>query len=221
MPSFDSSIGSKKILSSPLKEYDIPDGDQQISEEYNSENLQKLKEFQQSFQNQPQMEHQYQHVDPHDVELERSMRAAREAKRTGKERLSDGARRRIEILIGMTRLSRSIDISGNTFVFQTLKAREMREAITAASQFDGTIQSIFEIRKQLLARSIVQIAGVDIEQFIGSDTLDARLLFIEELDDTLSNRLYDEYLLLVKEAKNKYTIKTDEDAKEVMEDLKK
>ena len=40
-------------------------------------------------------------------ELEQQFREAREAKRLGRERLNDGARRRIEMLIGMTRGTRT------------------------------------------------------------------------------------------------------------------
>jgi hypothetical protein len=139
----------------------------------------------------------------------------------GKERLGDGAKKRIEMLIGMTRHTHSAEIDGNIYNFQTLKSKEMRDALTAAAEFDGSVQSPFEIRKQLLARSLTQVAGVAIEQFIGDDSLDAKLLFIDELDDTLLNRLYDEYLILAREAKEKYSIKTSEEAKEVIEDLKK
>lgn len=72
-----------------------------------------------------------------------------------------------------------------------------------------------------MARSLTQVAGVDIDQFLGSNSLETRLAFIEELDDFLINRLYDEYLLLRKDAMSKYAINTADEAKEVMEDLKK
>jgi hypothetical protein len=97
----------------------------------------------------------------------------------------------------------------------------MRDALMEASRFDGTIQSPFEIRRQLLARSITEIAGVSTEQFIGSADVEDKCAFVDELDESLLNRLYDEYLSLVKEAKDKYAVKTEEDVKEVIEDLKK
>jgi hypothetical protein len=97
----------------------------------------------------------------------------------------------------------------------------MREAIMAAAEFDGTVQSPFEIRRQLLARSLVQVAGLDVAQFVGSNELGARLELIDDLDEALLNRLYDEYLEMVRESREKYTIKSEQDAKEVVEDLKK
>lgn len=154
-------------------------------------------------------------------EAEREFKRAREERKRGMTNLNEGARKRVEMLIGMTRVTHSVDIEGNTYVFQTLKGKEMREAILAASEFDGTVQSPFEIRKQMLARSLVQIAGMPISQFIGSDTLQAKFEMIDLMDDVLLNRLMDEYSKMVKEARNKYAIKSTEEVKEVVEDLKK
>ena len=44
------------------------------------------------------------------------------------------------------------------------------------------VQSPFEIRKQLLARSITQVAGMDFDQFVGSAELDDKLAAIEVFD---------------------------------------
>lgn len=208
MPSFDSPISNKKFSSAPMRELDVPDETEHHTHRQTIDEG-SVREFQMRMQEE----------DP--AEIERQIRAAKEARRLGKEKLNDGAKRRIEILLGMTRTTHKADINGTPFIFQSLKAKEMRDAIIAASEYDGTVQSPFEIRKQFLARSIVGIADVDIEQFIGSNTLESKLLFIEELDDALLTRLYDEYLTLAKEAREKFTIKTQEDAKEVVEDLKK
>ena len=213
MPNFESSISNKKFAATPLKDVDIPDESENYSPRH-SMNESSIREM--------QMQMRMNHEDDREPsEIEREIKAAKEARRTGKERLSDGAKRRIEILLGMTRSIHKVDIDGNVFIFQSLKAKEMREAIIAAAEYDGTVQSPFEIRKQFLARSITSIADVDFEQFIGSNTLEAKLLFIEELDDALLNRLYDEYLILAKETRDKFSIKNDQDAKEVVEDLKK
>ena len=156
-----------------------------------------------------------------DLEIEKEIRAAREARRTGKERLNDGAKRRIEMLVGMTRSTREVDLEGNKFILQTLRSREMREAILAASEFDQTVQAPFEMRRQLLSRSLNQVAGVDVAQFVGSDSLDARLALIDDLDEALLNRLYDEYLLLARESREKFSVKTKDEVKELADDLKK
>lgn len=227
MPNFDSPIGSKRFSGQPLKELDIPDE----TGEYPSEeqavmrmrgpamhgtqppvDLNSALAFQQRMQQETPEER---------LELERQIREARDAKRTGKVRLNEGAKRRIEMLLGMTRTTREADVAGNKFGFQSLRAEEMRQAIMAAAEFDGTVQSPFEIRRQLIARSITHVAGLDIAQFVGSNELDARLQFVDALDEALLNRLYDEYLILVRESKDKFAIKSEADAQEVIEDLKK
>lgn len=224
MAHFDSPLGSKKIMAAPLKEFDVPDESGYV-EPSNPIPVAKQRAVSipsagelQSFQS--RLENQYE--SPADFEHEmKQAKAAQQAAKQGKERLNDGARRRIEMLVGMTQSAREVVIGENTFVLRTLRAKEMREAMMVASEFDGTIQSPFEIRRQLLGRSLKQVAGVDIEQFVGSSALEARMSFVDEQDDTLLNRLYEEYLTLVREAKDKYAIKTEEEAKEVITDLKK
>ncbi len=155
-------------------------------------------------------------------ENERAIKEVRAAKLHGKVRLNEGARRRIEQLCGMIRSTKLVDLGdGSTFSLRTLKDKEMRAALLLASQFDGTIESPFEIRKQLLARSLYEIAGTDISLFLGDASIEAIYEFLEESDETLLTRLYSEYLLLIAEANKKYAIKSEEDAKEVIDDLKK
>ena len=153
--------------------------------------------------------------------VEKDIFEAKKAQREGKQRLSDGARRRIEMLVGMVRLTRDLEIEGNLYRLQTLKSRELRDALVATAEFDGSIQLIFETRRQLLARSLIIVAGVEIAQFLNSDELQEKLDFIEELDHSLLLRLYNEYTSLAQEAQDKYAIKTEQQVKEVLEDLKK
>lgn len=145
----------------------------------------------------------------------------KKAKREGKERLSDGARRRIEMLIGMTRLTKDVEIEGQMYKIQTLSSRELRDAITATAEFDGSVEFIFETRKQVMARALTVVAGVDIAQFLNSYDLQDRLDFIELMDHALLLRLYTEYSTLSQEAQSKYALKTEVEVKEVLEDLKK
>lgn len=228
MASFDSPLGKKKFSGPQMKKFDVPDEGDNFQSQLDSNepvvrkraasqiNFDQIREFQAKMQREEMPIYER---DPSDIE--REIRQAKEDRRVGRERLSDGAKRRIEMLIGMTRSHREVDIDGNVFVLQSLKSKEMRDALMAASEFDGTVQSPFEIRKQLLARSISHIAGVEISAFLGSYDLDVRFTFIDELDESLLNRLYDEYLILSKEAREKFAIKTQEDAQEVMSDLKK
>ncbi len=227
MPRFESPLGNKKITSQPMKELDIPDesgySDQaptgggkfspSVTKRYGDElDEDAIRNFQAQMQAK---------MEPELSQEEQEIMQARASKRSSKERLGDGARRRIEMLIGMTRGTRTAEIEDKTYVFQTLKSSEMREAMTLAGEFDGTIQFPFEMRKQLLARSLTHIAGVDIAQFVGSNDFEAKLNLMDEIPDALLNRLYSEYLSLFNETKERYALKSQNDVQEVVEDLKK
>lgn len=217
MPSFESPLGSKRISGQPMREFDIPDEGEKfapsVSQKYQMDSA-SMQEFQTRMQAS---------MDPTSnlSQTEREIREERNARRFGKERLNEGARKRIELLLGMTRLSRSVILGENSFILKSLKSKELSEAYMMAAEFDGTVQSPFEIRRQLLGRSLTEISGISIPQFIGSDSLEDKLIFIDEMDHALLSRLYSEYLLLVEETKEKYAIKNEVEAKEVLEDLKK
>lgn len=155
------------------------------------------------------------------LDYERQIKEAKQAKASGKERLSVAAKQRIEMLIGMTRGIREVLIDGKVYLLKTLKGKEQRAAIMAASEFDNTVESVFEIRKQLLARALTEVAGTDLELFLGDGSLETRLFFVEEMDESVLNKLYTEYLTLVNETQQKYFVKNDQEAKEVLSDLKK
>lgn len=215
MVEFKSPLANKKFATQNMREVDVSDdsGDYSTPTQNIPFDQEAMRDFQARMQPQAQVRNL--------GEVEKEIHEAKIARRQGKERLSDGAKRRIEILIGMTRLSKSVDIDGNVYVLQTLKSKELRDAIVASAEFDGTVQFSFETGKQILARSLTQIAGVDIDQFINSNELEDKLNFVEDLDQALFSRLYNEYNLLNIEAQNKYAIKNPENAKEVVEDLKK
>ena len=221
MPSFDSPIGSKKFSGQQFKQLEVPDESQELSP-IDKVNQQRAEFFNQANYQNLEEEEKRMEVDPVEFEMQiKAARAAKEAKRMGKDRLSDSAKRRIEILVGMSRVTRTVEVSGNSYSFQSLKSKEMREAIVAAAEFDGTVHGPFEMRRQFLARSLTHVAGLEFEQFIGTDSLETKLAFMDELDHSLLNRLYDEYIELTNEVKNKYSINNEVDAKEVVDDLKK
>lgn len=229
MPEFKSPLGTKQFRGQPMRDVAVPD-ETGYEQPPQAPSRRPHQHAQPVFDEQAMEDFQSQmHQHPHPVmqapremtEGEMQILAAKKAKREGKERLSDGAKRRIEILIGMTRLTRDVDVDGKLYRLQTLKSKELREALTATSEFDGTVQLIFETRRQLLARSLVVVAGVEIEQFLSDDSLQTKLDFIEEMDHALLLRLYNEYISLSNEAQDKYAIKTVEQLKEVADELKK
>lgn len=226
MAGYDSPLGKKQFQGQPFKEVVIPDESgasqpppvrPQLNYQVPQFDEAAIREFNARLN--PQMQSPPMSQDQ--AEAERQFREARTAKFSGKERLNEGAKRRIEMLVGMTRGTRTVDIEGNVYILKTLRDNELSEAVLAASQFDGTIKSPFEIRKQLLCRSLTQIAGMDADQFFGTTDIEVKREGIEYFDHYLLGRLYDEYLEMVKNAKDRYAIKNAQDAQEVVEDLKK
>jgi hypothetical protein len=229
MVGFDSPIGSKRFGNMKMQEFDVPDETGYSSNPPMEDvepvvrrrtppnvNIDQIRDFQAQMQREemPVFEQ-----DP--TEIERQVKQSRRDKISGKNRLDAGAKRRIEMLVGMTRVTRAVTLEGNVFMLKSLRSKEMREALMLASEYDGTVQSPYEIRKQLLSRSITQVAGVEIEQFLGSNDIEAKYEFVDLMDESLLNRLYTEYLSLVREAGEKYAVKTEEDVKEIVNDLKK
>lgn len=238
MPEFRSPLGNKQFQGQPMRDFSVPDetGHQQPGPQGPSGpprhvrpprqheepvfDERAMREFQAA-----QMQYEQQQPPQPPMrelsQVEQDILAAKKAKREGKERLSDGARKRIEMLLGMTRMTRDVEIDGQQYRLQTLTSEELRETLVATSEFDGSVEFIFEMRRQVLARSLTLVAGVEIHQFLNSYDLEDRLYFIELMDHALLIRLYNEYTDLTQDAQKRYSPKTEAQVKEVLEDLKK
>lgn len=157
-------------------------------------------------------------------EAEENYRREKELKlNPDKQRMSDFSKKRIEILLNLTVLKKEVRVNNTTFVLRTLKANELRQALSAAFKFaeSASFEYLFELRRQILSRCIVSIENLDFESFIDSQKLDDKLYFIDNMDDNLAKLLHSAYDELAKESNDKYGIKTEDQAKEVSEDLKK
>lgn len=231
MPEFKSPLGNKQIQGQPMRDFSVPDetgyepptSPQRPVRPHRHQHEapvfdeRSMREFQSEMQAHPQIQAPVREMS----ELEMQVLAEKKAKREGKQRLSEGARRRIEILVGMASATRTCDVEGTAFTLRTLTNKESRDILVASIPYDGTIEFTFENAKQTLARSLIQIAGTDIDQFLSSPLLEDRLAFVEELPQALFTRLFNEYATLDADARNKFSIKTDKEVKEVVEDLKK
>lgn len=228
MPKFDSPIGSKQFQGQPMREMTITDDSGyspppgQVPRQPRPMHDHAPPVFDESAMRdfQSQMNPQVPSVREMS-DLERQILASKKAKKEGRERLSEGAKRRIEMLIGMARMTKTIDVSGTTFTLQTLRNEEARDILIASVQYDGTIEFSFENAKQTLARSLIEIAGTSIDQFLSSSDLDVKLDFVEQLPQALFTRLFNEYVNLDNESREKFGLKTEVEVKEVVEDLKK
>jgi hypothetical protein len=68
---------------------------------------------------------------------------------------------------------------------------------------------------------LAQVETMTFEEFIGSKSMQDKLNFVDSLDETLCNMLFIAFDKLIKEVNAKYGQNNPEQAKEVIEDLKK
>lgn len=157
-----------------------------------------------------------------EMEFQKEVAAHRELRKNPeKQRMSTTSKDRLNFLLGLTRLEKEVTVEGVTFKFRTLTSKDSREAVAASTQFAGTLEVNFEVRRQILARSLASINSMSFSDFIQSNLLDDKLAFIDSLNDGLCVILFDTYTKLVEESNNKYGVNKQEEVMEVLEDLKK
>lgn len=157
-------------------------------------------------------------------ELEQSVKTARQQKVSGESRISPSGKQRMELLADIGRLTREVEIGGIRFSLRTLKTRETREVALAAfsANIKTDLEASYEMRRQQLARSIHKIDGHEVGLVLGDDSFAARLDWIDnDLEESVALKLFAEMNALNEEARSQFDIKTDAQAKEVAEDLKK
>jgi hypothetical protein len=160
------------------------------------------------------------------ADMEQNVKEARREKLSMMDKISDPAKRRIEMLANIGRSYKDVVLEGSTFSLRTLKAKETEEAtmmtfFTEGKEGKSQLEANFDARRQQLARAIFKIDGQDVAHILGGNDLDTKLNFIDELEESVVIKLFDEFVILKEESRNKFTIKTEADAKEVADDLKK
>lgn len=155
-------------------------------------------------------------------EMEQFARQAREEKFAAIAKISDSAKKRIELLADIGRLTKEVIVGGIVFSIRTLKSKEMRDASFATfTETNTQLEASYEARKQQLGRAIYQIDHQDIDFVLGSKDLDARFVLLDSLEETVIGAIWDEFIKLKEEARVKFGLSSDKDTKEVVEDLKK
>ena len=99
---------------------------------------------------------------------------------------------RLEFLIGLGRKFAEVNIEDQVFHLRTLKSNETRNVLKLSSVMSGFDQ-IFLLRSTTLAYSLFKINNDSIERILESDDFDNKIAFIEELDESIVSKLYEEY----------------------------
>lgn len=128
-----------------------------------------------------------------------------------------GAKQRILALLEIDRDTTEVKIGNKLFTLKTLKAKEVREIAQACIKLEFMTEVMFETRVQTLARSLSRIDGVDVEVYLGTAELPIKLDLLNEMSEITIAKLYEAYSVMM----NKTAIKTESEAREVVEQIKK
>lgn len=135
--------------------------------------------------------------------------------------ISHSSKKRIEYLADLGKTTKDVKLGGEVFTLRTLKAKELREASLAMEKAETRVESVFAFRKYCLAFSLMEIDHKDLEILLDIKDLPGRLKLIDDMEENIVIQLFSAYNDLKNEADTKYALKTDNDVKEVAEDLKK
>jgi hypothetical protein len=201
MPDINSPLGRRAFAATSQRVLTVPD-----------ENSSNISNFV------PQVREKPQEFAEQDIE---AIQAARKAKLLAAKKISPTAKERIEILTELGRCYDEVEFEGVNFSIQSLKGKEIRAVVRISNSAVNAADSYFEARDQTLARSIYKIDGQPIDIVLGTEKLEDIVSWVGELDESLLEYLHNRYLKMMRENKNKFIIKDEQDAKEVAEEIKK
>lgn len=230
MVKLESKLGTKTFASPPRKVLTVDDGGTQlplpeVQQYYEQQYQQQTVQPQQ--QPYPQQQPAHPPIDPMIVSLQDMEAREAQKKRDAliRDRISPMGKQRIEILAGIGRIKDDLEIEGIKFSFQSIKAIEQKEIFDSAfgstnAQSGVSIQ--FLIRSQTLARAVTHIDDQLLSTIVGSYDKDVQALVFDEMDENVSDFLYKWYKEnIVKKGQDKYSLKNETAAEEVVEDIKK
>ena len=168
-------------------------------------------------------------------------RQAQEYQEQVNQRSLSDARRRIDIITGLGRMTKEVPVvtdgTKTTFTLRTLKTFEqnsLAEVIESAqrvSSNDGRVffapVSLGKIKVEALSHSLYLIDGQPIDIILGTSNEEyevqvvERKRLIEEMDHALINHLFNNYEILTQETYDGYAPKTAKEAEEVVETISK
>ena len=142
---------------------------------------------------------------------------------------------RIEMLVGIGRSTIDVpvqDANGTSvFTISTLKTKERKHVSRARDNMFRlkTQESVMEVKTITLAYAISAIDGIPLDSLINSelqrvgeeDRFYMREAFADELDDNVTNLLFENFENMDRENQEKYSVRSEEDVKEVAEAMSK
>lgn len=147
-----------------------------------------------------------------------NLQQMRQQSKSSKMELNPKAKNRLEVLLGLKRKTKDVEVEGVQFSLRTLKHSEYQEVFKSLSRLPETTDILvsLEMQVQILARSITHIDGADIMMVLGVESIDEVVEYIKEFESDVVEELHKQFNMLKKETEvNK------EEEGEVVENLKK
>jgi len=169
----------------------------------------------------------YQRVDPRQKMSEDDLKEFEERRNEAvraQKSISAEARARIEFLLNLGRMVKSVTVDETEFTFQSLPGEELNEVFNSLSQFENlsALKMQYEVRFNTLARALTHIQGKPFSAVIESDEIDDKLDILRGMDESLTDHLYKWYQKnIVETCEARYAIKNEADAEEVIDAIKK
>lgn len=206
MVTFESSIGTVASSAAPLKRYVVDDPTAAAA----AAPVRK---------EEPQIP-QAQVEQPRKLSEEEIWQKYNDAKRERKE-ISPDKRRKIEALLGLRKVIKTINIDGMNFSMRNLCANDTRVALKSIAEHSTTnVDLMFYSRNVYVALTLYEINGESVAELLDENNgvdIELRLSLIEEMDEGVVKSLYDFY---TKEIGISIP-QTIEDVREVQAEIKK
>ncbi len=147
-----------------------------------------------------------------------------------KSRIKPETKKKLEILLGIGRETRDVNIDGVIFSLQTLKDHEIEELTKLPRLFDEgsdkikestAVEFLFHLRRVTLGYSLFSIDGSPTDQVLEVNDFDSKVDALKDLDNNLISRLFNVYEELRDETAEKYSIKSKKEVAEVVDNIKK
>lgn len=142
------------------------------------------------------------------------LKAQRQENAKAAKRVTPETKARIEALVGIGRITSDLTLGNFKFTLQSLKVREEMEARRNILGLNP-VEQHYEVMAQTLARALIKINDLSADLVLGSTSLQDRLDFIWDLEDTVAMKLFDHYAEMIQTTKKKIL------ALDVSEELKK
>lgn len=148
--------------------------------------------------------------------------AQRKAAQESAQKISPGAKERIEFLLGIGKVTKDVDVDGTTFTLKALSDVQNQDVLLKIVQgYKNDADALLYSRRLTLTYAITHIDGTSIGIQLGDDSFETKFTVLGQMDSDVIGYIYSHYEEMTVNKRKKYTIKNEKDAEQVVEELKK